>query len=189
MAKQEQLDDQWRSFTSHFGMAFWYWRYVEWEIKETFILLIASEKDEYASVAFYSVVAFSSKLAVVDELMKYRFEKNKRLLEEWAYFKDRISKSSRMRNNLAHWTLDGVATTRKRKTRWLDLSPPRGDLRVRQRQKILRPKDLRQYIENFGTLYSNLVDFNIHLKKRLASQRKSSLRLKARSNPPQDARG
>lgn len=113
-----QPDEQtYEKFYTAYGECFSAWSSVEVNLFAVFMFLVQSPHYHVASSAFYSTAGFRAKLDMVDATVKNSPLVNPSAREEWSALKEKLTKSSRRRNQLAHDTVffgrDSEHDTRK----------------------------------------------------------------------------
>lgn len=104
-------------FYTAYGECFSAWSSVEVNLFAVFMFLVQSPHYQVASSAFYSTAGFRAKLDMVDASVRNSPLVDPSAREKWSALKEKLTKSSRRRNQLAHDTVffgrDSEHDTRK----------------------------------------------------------------------------
>jgi hypothetical protein len=104
------LEDEAQQFYAALGKAISQWQHVESALVITFTALTGSNspRSSVVNAAFHSLISFKAKLDMVDTAFKtaaFMSPRESALLPEWKTLRNRISKRSDRRNELAHFSM------------------------------------------------------------------------------------
>lgn len=170
MAEPEQsYEEERRLIHEELGAAALAWNYVESEIAELFCTSLGcstSMNPYYRSVVatFYAIVSFDAKLKATDAALTYTIFEHADEEAAWVTLRNKINRSKKVRNNLAHYTLVGWDQNKPGKRYWLQPEPrnPAGlmaHVTGRKRQPIYYRDDLGAITTNFQSLRKEIRDF------------------------------
>jgi hypothetical protein len=148
------------------------WQAVEIYLQEFFVTAISSPDGRWSAAAYNAVKAFGAKLDMLHEILLYRLP-SPELVKEWKKLRDKLSKHSRRRNKLVHWTFLGTFTETNKET-YTYVSMPFGDARIGETGKQLTEADLDEMALDFGILQHELRTFRQRVVPQLVSPEKPS---------------
>ena len=93
------------AFYATLGHAITTWAEVERGLYFVYLAAIGNPMSMTAGAAFFSIINFNAKLAMVDNVMGVRYYHYPDVLERWTTIKNSLNRRSKKRNLLAHWQL------------------------------------------------------------------------------------
>lgn len=111
MASAPTIDEQAYELYAAVGMALTAWSGAEWQLSRLFAQCIAPQSfhpvfsHSVAERGFWAVASFEARLKMADATVREGLWRHEDLLREWATLKNRLGRSNRYRNKLAHGTV------------------------------------------------------------------------------------
>jgi hypothetical protein len=94
--------DDWAELFKQIGVAMSRWAGVEHSLCRLFICCFDPDNSNPSQAAFWSVINFEAKLAMVDAVVKSRFEHKAEILKAWTPVRNALSSRAKVRNKIAH---------------------------------------------------------------------------------------
>jgi len=146
-------------FARVFTDTFLSWQSVEAELFLIFNTLFTEASGRLISASFHSVISLDARLAMISSLAEMQLIEHPALLEEWGTLTNKVRKTSKKRNYLAHFSLHEHTTKTGVE---LGLRPSIYD--SRPSTKDYGEAEMRQFADSFRKLHEELLTFHDQIR-------------------------